>query len=176
MCRVASLQVELAPTAARTARAWASEQLHNWELDQLNEPATLVISELVTNAVVHAHSAPLVSLAVAQDHLEIGCSDDEVEGASDTLYDITQGEALGLGGAIRREGGRGLRIVDAVASTWGQEPTETGKHVWCRISVDAWAYQSDCRCHIPSPERVVLPSGQSVRHNEGPWDDGVARK
>jgi anti-sigma regulatory factor (Ser/Thr protein kinase) len=136
MCLVASLKVEKAPTAARAARAWPSEQLKRWELDQLTERAALLISELVTNAVKHAESAPVVTIAVAQGYLEIGCSDGKLGESLESLYEITQGETLGLGGAIRDNGGLGLRIVDVVADAWGQREIDAGKQVWCRISVE----------------------------------------
>ena len=45
------------PTAARAARMFVREVCGRWGIGELAEPATLLASELVTNAVVHARTA-----------------------------------------------------------------------------------------------------------------------
>jgi anti-sigma regulatory factor (Ser/Thr protein kinase) len=83
------------------------------------ERADLILSELVTNAVVHGNSAALVRVRLEAHSLRI-----EVDDASPVI-------------PIPREpddyGGRGLRIVDQMTARWGTESRATGKTVWALL-------------------------------------------
>jgi anti-sigma regulatory factor (Ser/Thr protein kinase) len=85
----------------------------------------LVTDELVTNAVIHAHSQLrlLVELRGHQLH-------PAVQDASPHLLRLaTPPEAL-------EEGGRGLPLVEALASSWEvQHPPEGGKVVACVLGL-----------------------------------------
>ena len=85
--------------------------------DEFVEDAVLLVSEVVTNAVVHASSAPRLLVTVVGDRLRI-----EVHDMSRALPVMQP-----WGAAI---GGRGLRIVDQLADAWGTTMTSTGKVVW----------------------------------------------
>ena len=75
VCRVATGEFEPVPSAVSAARRWIADYLGRWELQELTGTAVLLTSELVTNAVVHATSRPVVSMAVADGILEVGVSD-----------------------------------------------------------------------------------------------------
>ena len=81
------------------------------------EDAVLLVSEVVTNAVVHACSAPRLIVTVVGDRLRV-----EVHDGSRALP-VMQPSSLAIGG-------RGLRIVDQLADAWGASITSTGKVVW----------------------------------------------
>ena len=54
----ANLRLPHSDRAPRIARAFVAENLQSWQLDDLIEPATLVVSEVVTNAVIHRGPTP----------------------------------------------------------------------------------------------------------------------
>ena len=79
----------------------------------------LLVSELVANAVVHAHSTVSVVLTMADDSTLVEVSD-RGEGwvRADTTTDL-------------RVGGHGLQLVDALATSWGCVAHDgPGKTVW----------------------------------------------
>lgn len=87
-----------------------------------SDDVVLVASELATNAVIHAQTAFRVRLT-AQNHiirLEV----------TDQSSTIPVMEELG-------QAQRGLRIVQAVATDWGIDPTPTGKTVWAEFELPA---------------------------------------
>jgi anti-sigma regulatory factor (Ser/Thr protein kinase) len=82
--------------------------------------AVLVLSELVTNAVIHAGGAERILVACSNGWIHISVHD------------------RAAGPVHRREdeaavGGRGLRIVDELAEEWGWRPLPDGKAVWARV-------------------------------------------
>jgi anti-sigma regulatory factor (Ser/Thr protein kinase) len=101
-----------------TERAWLAERV---------DQAVLVASELVTNAVLHAHSQLplLVELRGTQLHLA-------VHDANPHLL------RLATAPDVLAEGGRGLPLVEALASTWQvQHPPDGGKVVACVLDLGA---------------------------------------
>ncbi len=88
----------------------------------MRQSAQLLVSELVTNAVVHARSDVTVVLSLTVHALRIEVSDDDptCPQARDAHDSAT--------------GGRGLRIVDTVASRWGVLRHDGGKTVWFELT------------------------------------------
>ena len=78
----------------------------------------LLMSELVTNAVLHASSAARLDVHVTRANIRVEVFDDDA-----TLPELRPLDTM-------RSGGRGLQLVDAIASRWGSEPQRTGKVVW----------------------------------------------
>lgn len=93
--------------------------LKRWNLDAAIEPAQLLTSELVTNAVLHAGTeVQVVVEAYGQTvHVEVIDLTKRQPVARFTPYDDLQT-------------GRGLTLLDSVATAWGVEPLERGKSVW----------------------------------------------
>lgn len=119
------------PRAPGRARALLREQCDGWNVaGAAADTAELLLSELVTNAVRHAH-APHgrdigVRLARYGDVVRVEVSD---AGPAVTLAPRAAGES--------DERGRGLAIVAALAVRWGQCPRAhgIGKSVWAEIPV-----------------------------------------
>jgi anti-sigma regulatory factor (Ser/Thr protein kinase) len=114
------LAATLPPTLAapRFARNEVLARLHERHLEQLADEAALLTSELVTNAVIHAHSSVDLELYLDDDHIHVSVVD-HGEGAPR----IREPDPAG--------GGQGLRIVDSIADQWGHEPLHPfGKRVW----------------------------------------------
>jgi anti-sigma regulatory factor (Ser/Thr protein kinase) len=89
--------------------------------------ASLVASELVTNAVVHARTPSVMALRLANDTLHVSVRDNDPR----PMFRPDPG----LTGAHDGDHGRGLLILDAMADEWGTHPTADGKVVWATISV-----------------------------------------
>ena len=108
-----------APAAAR-ARQALTPLLHAWHLaDPVRDDVLLVVTELVTNAVRHAGGPRPLELSVA-------CSDDEVVVC---VRDAGTGVPLPRRAAADAETGRGLALIEAVASRWWVEADRDGKCV-----------------------------------------------
>jgi CheY-like chemotaxis protein len=91
------------------------------ESRELLELVTLLVSELVTNAVVHAGTDARVEVRLRPDAVRVDVHDDDPR--------LPAPRSAEEGGP----GGRGLPIVDQVASRWGIEPEGSGKVVWFEI-------------------------------------------
>ena len=90
----------------------------------LNE-ARLLISELATNAVVHAATDFSVSVHISTGRIYV-----EVRDGDGTALELDRPEPEPL-----RSGGHGLRIVGRLVDSWGSRVEDHGKVVW--FSVDA---------------------------------------
>src|SRR4051794_33392026 len=108
--------------AVGAARRWVQELLRCWALPvPTTEDAALLTSELATNAVIHARSPFDVTVHHDRRVLRVTVADD--------VHHLP---------ALREqptaEGGRGLRLVQALASDWGCEPVPgDGKVVWFEV-------------------------------------------
>ena len=117
--------IPVGPAAPSAARAWARRRLADQVSATVLDDALLVISELVTNSVLHAGplvGAPIrVSAALADGTLRL-----EVE-------DAGHGNAVIRRAPDRRHGsGFGLDLVDRIAARWGV--TQLGAtRVWCEL-------------------------------------------
>jgi anti-sigma regulatory factor (Ser/Thr protein kinase) len=85
----------------------------------------LVVSELVTNSMMHAHHPPQVVVRheLAPERIDIEVSDDSP--VLPARRPVDRG----------RFGGRGLWIVDRLSSSWGVRPGSHGKTTWATVSV-----------------------------------------
>ncbi len=106
------------PRAVAGARAFVREALERWREDELVDTVTLLLSELVTNAVIHAAAAPTVAVHLLPDRVHVEVADD----------DTTRLQARDA--PLSAESGRGLTLVEALAHRWGQVALPGGKVVW----------------------------------------------
>jgi CheY-like chemotaxis protein len=101
-----------------SARAFARRALEGWQEGDLGDTVELLLSELVTNAVLHAASAPNVAIRLLPDRVHVEVTD------CDTTQLRPQQARLDA------ESGRGLALVEALAYRWGQVALPDGKVVW----------------------------------------------
>lgn len=168
MCRVVSRELASATSAAGDARRFVAETLLRWELDALVGDALLLVSELVTNAVLHARTAVTVTVAVADGVAEIGVAD---RSPALPRQRGRSAERLPRPGAGSPAGGRGLYLVDQVAQEWGIASGPDGKQVWFRLDVGPdWPHRTGCPCGGADLDRVRLESGRYAVAAPGPWD------
>jgi hypothetical protein len=95
--------------------------MEEWGLGDLVESATLMISELVTNAILHGGRGALLSLSVSPSKLRA-----EVRDGSDAQPVVRSYSETATTG-------RGMVIVDALAGAWGSFPVDNGKVVWFEL-------------------------------------------
>lgn len=118
-------------SAVAQARERVQGRLHSWGLpEDLGFTAQLVVSEFVTNALVHTESARIsCRLRVCSERLRI-----EVVDEGGCPSQVKPREA-GWGDV----NGRGLQLVGAVAEQWGVQSGGTcaGRTVWAELALAA---------------------------------------
>jgi anti-sigma regulatory factor (Ser/Thr protein kinase) len=108
-----------APTAARH---FVTDVLKGWgHSPSLLEDAKLVVSELATNAVIHASSPFSVEIRPNGSLVRLSVRD-----ASRAQPRVRHDNGLAISG-------RGLRLIDALAADWGVEIAAEGKTVWAEL-------------------------------------------
>jgi len=119
----ASVDLPRVPASVGEARRFVEDTVRSWSLDLLLDDALLVISELVTNAITHAHSSCRIRLSVNATTLRID------------VLDAGSGTPEPRPASAMEEHGRGLHLVDAVTSAWGLEDVPgQGKLVWAELA------------------------------------------
>ncbi|WP_406861535.1 ATP-binding protein [Streptomyces sp. HUAS MG47] len=129
--QVLQVQLEVGPDPAEVGRArrWARSRLAGSGIgddEPLAETLVLLISELVTNAVVHTGCPAVLRMLFGAGVPEAGTVRVEVADASDCPP-----RPRHAGG--EETNGRGLELVDGLADRWGWQPEGRGKRIWCEV-------------------------------------------
>lgn len=120
---VASTRLPAHPASSRAARSFVAEHLRGWGVDSAVDDATLLVSELVTAAVLHVRSP--IDLVVRKVRAAV-----RVE-----VFDEGQRSAKPLDPDFEGAAGRGLSLVEAVADRWGIDETGGGQTIWFEIAL-----------------------------------------
>ncbi|MEU4984234.1 ATP-binding protein [Streptomyces sp. NPDC021969] len=123
---------DAAMSGLHSVRGVIRRQLRHWNIEELADDAALIVTELLGNA--FRHGRPPVRAWLIRDEsadrtaLWIGVSD--------------AGPAVDIGllrakwrhpsGSLSTDG-RGLRLVDALARSWGDQPGVRGHTVWAEL-------------------------------------------
>lgn len=111
-------------SSPRAARRFLDEVLERWECQPAIESLQVLISEVVTNAVLHAHSQPEVSVVMLTNSIRVEVSDD-----SEEMPNVGEPDDLAVSG-------RGLAMVASESSGWGVSRRPSGgKTVWFDVPV-----------------------------------------
>jgi anti-sigma regulatory factor (Ser/Thr protein kinase) len=110
------------PTSPREARDRAVRELAGWGDPDARHAVVLLISELVTNAVVHAGSTVTVNLAVRDDGPVLV-----------KIHDESPVRPTPRRHHVDRPGGRGMHLLESLATRWGVEDSRGGKSVWFEV-------------------------------------------
>jgi len=89
----------------------------------LAEVPCLLVSELVTNAIVHTNNSVALPLCLAGRRLRTSVADE-----SSRLPELRACE-------LDEDRVRGLQLVEALAEDWGVETTAAGKAVWFEVDL-----------------------------------------
>ena len=138
------MQLEIRPDPAEVGRArrWARSRLTGSGIgvdEPLAETLILLVSELVTNAVVHTGCPAVLRLSLPG-------------GAETTtvrleVVDSSSRPPMPRHADGDETNGRGLELVDGLADRWGWTPEGAGKRIWCEVD----------RCSTPAPAGVAYP-------------------
>lgn len=119
--RTASVTLPADTTAPGLARRFIRDTLDAWSLGgDLAERSVLCVSELVTNAVIHAGTAAAIIATLDAERLTVIVRDHGIEGSVEEIDEQDP----------ERVSGRGLTLVGALASTWGSEQDGDGTTAW----------------------------------------------
>ena len=117
------------PERVAVARQHLRELLHDWPSPDQVDSAVLLVSEMLTNVLVHTDADALLLAEVRGDsgsrRMRIGVTD-----TSDALpHKRRPGELA--------SSGRGLMLIELLADAWGVDPQGEGKSIWFEL------YESD---------------------------------
>jgi anti-sigma regulatory factor (Ser/Thr protein kinase) len=104
--------------APADARAWMQDICAIHGADMLADDATLIVSELVTNVVLHARTDCVIVAEFGDHAMRVDVVDED--------HSLVRALAVADGS----EGQRGLHLVAALATTWGVRYQQQGKTVW----------------------------------------------
>ena len=111
------------PQACSDARHAVRDFCFSRGLADVAYDAELLTSEVVSNAVRHSDGMLTILVVQANNSLAVTVSDNN---AVIPTVPVIGTDALA-------EGGRGLRVLDALAGDWGITPGSNGKTVWFRL-------------------------------------------
>ncbi len=154
-----SLNLAPNPASVGEARRFTVDTLRRWGRDDLAASGALLVTELVTNAILHARTMVQVILERRADIVRV-----EVRDGSPVRP------------ALRNHGldattGRGLALVSKLAESWGVDVSAAGKVVWAQLAED-WDEQSSDQLFVvpdledgkdddPEPDGADLPRDQT---------------
>lgn len=122
------------PASAATARRHVVGVLRSWSVD--SDVAELLVSELATNAILHAATGFRVIVRRLERSVRVEVVDSGAGVARPNRYSNTAGT------------GRGLTMVEEMSLAWGADATVEGKCVWFEVSAPP---------HIDSGPRPETP-------------------
>ncbi|MEU7279099.1 ATP-binding protein [Streptomyces sp. NPDC045431] len=162
--QVLQVQLEIGPDPAEVGRArrWARSRLAGsgiGEDEPLAETLVLLISELVTNAVVHTGCPAVLRMLFGAGSAEAGTVRVEVADRSSCPPRPRHADGDDTNG-------RGLELVDGLADRWGWQAEGAGKRIWCEVDRGAPVVTRGARepgafepsCAVTPRPRTVHPS------------------
>ncbi|WP_330302673.1 MULTISPECIES: SpoIIE family protein phosphatase [unclassified Streptomyces] len=129
------------PDAVMHARRFTARTLRRWNVEEVGDAVLLVVSELVTNALVHTQGPVRLDLMLRGDRVRVSVSDSSPRAPAKPV--IVDWESTG---------GRGLLLVEAMSESFGSVPVAGGKQVWSEIVV---------------PQREPAPADSGLRTEHG---------
>lgn len=122
--RVGAVVVAAEPRAAGVARRFLRAQLGAWEVDDdVSDTAVLLLSELVTNAIIHTDAPAEIRAVLGGGELTVTVRDHGRPGDDAAAQPDDDEDPL-------RVHGRGLQLVEALSDRWGSERDAVGTTVW----------------------------------------------
>lgn len=120
---IVTIQLASSERAPQQARAFLRDALETWKLDGFGHVTELLADELVCNVVRHVGKSMQLRAVRGPSAIKI-----EVEDPSTELPVVRTPEPY-------EERGRGILLVDSLATAWGVEVRDDGKTVWFEIDV-----------------------------------------
>ncbi len=128
MRSMTALELRPEPGSVVAARAFVRAELSLDCPDELVDTATLLTSELVTNAVLHARTMVRLTVELVRDGVRIAVTDGSPARPVVRSY------------GTDAPTGRGMQLVERLARRWGVDSVDgNGKTVWFELTPDALA-------------------------------------
>ncbi|WP_406176705.1 SpoIIE family protein phosphatase [Streptomyces sp. NBC_00996] len=113
------------PEAVRHARRFTRRTLRTWGVSDNLDAVLLVVSELVTNALVHTDGQVRLDFTLINHRLRVSVADNSPR---------TPIKPTSIG--WEATGGRGILLVEAMSAAWGTVPVSGGKQVWSEVLLE----------------------------------------
>lgn len=117
-----SLNLRNDPRSVEDARRWVAQACRDLDRGDLTESAQLGVSELVTNALLHAEPPLTVRMRGTRDHPRVEVADGSPHPPEPTEPGSEDDRLSTFG--------RGLNIVAMCSTAWGADIEDAGKVVW----------------------------------------------
>lgn len=121
MAKTADARLPAHPSSVARARKVLREILTMSRREDLLETAQLLVSEVVTNALVHAGTAIDFGVRAGEAGLRVEVTDGSTHMPASRCYGVMAGT------------GRGLGLLQQLADRWGTLPRPGGKTVWFEL-------------------------------------------
>ncbi|MDT7840686.1 SpoIIE family protein phosphatase [Streptomyces justiciae] len=113
------------PQAVGHARRFTRRTLRSWNVPaDAQDAVLLIVSELVTNALVHTDGRVRLDLTLVNHRLRVAVADASPR---------TPVKPTSIG--WEATGGRGILLVEAMSAAWGAVPVSGGKQVWSEVTL-----------------------------------------
>jgi anti-sigma regulatory factor (Ser/Thr protein kinase) len=128
------------PASVPVARRFVRQALHDLGADRAVDTVQTLVSELVTNAVIHARTAFTV---------RVDCEGSSVRVS---VLDGSRAQARVRNYGTDATTGRGLRLIDSLSADWGVDRHDDGKLIWFEVpaggdddaaDLEAWTDATD---------------------------------
>ncbi|MET0143301.1 MAG: ATP-binding protein [Ilumatobacteraceae bacterium] len=118
--RTAGFDIPAERRSPGLARRKVAQVVDSWGFGALRADAELVVSELITNAIVHAPGSASYELQLSETPTGLRLAVRDGSTSAPVMRSLDDG----------RPGGRGLRIISTVATNWGYDVLPAGKRIW----------------------------------------------
>jgi hypothetical protein len=107
--------------------------LHEWQMESMADPAALLVSELVINAVEASAGRtgrdhgklPMIGLAIRLTAASLVLE----------VWDASPLRPVPQEADVAGDRGRGSLLIDGLAESWGHRAADGGKIVWCEVAI-----------------------------------------
>ncbi|MFJ7042087.1 SpoIIE family protein phosphatase [Streptomyces sp. NPDC101112] len=137
--RTALTVAQAEPERIAGARQQVRELLHDWSCPDQVDSAVLLVSEMLTNVLVHTDADALLVVEMTGEGGKRRMRIEVTDASDDLPHKRRPGELA--------SSGRGLVLMDVLADAWGVDPRGDGKSIWFEL-------------HEPS--RPAGPPGESA--------------
>ncbi|WP_316739281.1 SpoIIE family protein phosphatase [Streptomyces sp. MK7] len=113
------------PERISVARQQLRELLHDWSSSEQVDSAVLLLSEMLTNVLVHTDTDALLLAEVSGEKRERRMRVEVTDAGEELPHKRRPGELA--------SSGRGLLLIELLADAWGVEPRGVGKSIWFEL-------------------------------------------
>ncbi|MFF7263155.1 SpoIIE family protein phosphatase [Streptomyces sp. NPDC008159] len=123
--RTALTVAQAEPERIAGARQQVRELLHDWTCPDQVDSAVLLVSEMLTNVLVHTDADALLVVEMTGDGGKRRMRIEVTDASDDLPHKRRPGELA--------SSGRGLVLMDVLADAWGVDPRGDGKSIWFEL-------------------------------------------